>query len=414
MLQPVVFGLNYQTADFELRNRLAFASEEVPSVLKRLVNSGIVKEVVLLSTCNRTELYFVAKDVDFVINSLCDMHKVCPHNIRNHSYVYSGEECAHHLFRVISGLDSMVLGETEIVAQIKSAMDCAKYNQTLGSCLAGLFQMSLSTEKDVRSHTEINNVAISMGHAVVNYVEQYIAQLPNRKVLFVGAGQMMQQIAPHFHYLQLDKLMIVNRTVEKASLIATKINAEVGSLEQISNIINEYAIIVICCASNQPLITETMLQLETNNQLQKLIIDLSMPLVISNSLFSHNSLKILTVDDIAKLVDIGIDRRKAAAIEAESIIANKLSDYHAWMRKRSFTPLIRKFKQHSELIREESLLQAEKQLANGVNANEVLQQLSTQLTNRLLHSPLVNINTADENLQDELIELFSYLYDLKL
>lgn len=414
MLQPVVFGLNYQTADFELRNRLAFASEEVPSVLKRLVNSGIVKEVVLLSTCNRTELYFVAKDIDFVINSLCDMHKVCPHNIRNNSYVYSGEECAHHLFRVISGLDSMVLGETEIVAQIKSAMDCAKDNQTLGSCLSGLFQMSLSVEKEVRSHTAINQVAISMGHAVVNYVEQSIEQLPNRNVLFVGAGQMMQQVAPHFHYLSLDKLMIVNRTIEKAHLIATKINAEVASLSQIADIIHDYAIVVVCCASNNPLITEVMLQSDINNNVSKLIIDLSMPLVISNDLFNYRNLKILTVDDIAKLVDIGIDKRKIAAIEAESIITHKLSDYHAWMRKRSFTPLIRKFKQQSELIREESLLQAEKQLVNGVSANEVLQQLSTQLTNRLLHNPLVNISNADENLRDELIELFSYLYDLKL
>lgn len=414
MLQPVVFGLNYQTADFELRNRLAFASEEVPSVLKRLVNSGVVKEVVLLSTCNRTELYFLAKDVDFVINSLCDMHKVCPNNIRKHSYVYHGEECAHHLFRVVSGLDSMVLGESEIVAQIKSAMDCAKDNQTLGSNLSGLFQMSLGVEKEVRSHTAINNVAISMGHAVVNYVERYLSQLPNKNVLFVGAGQMMQQIAPHFSYLPLDKCLIANRTPERAVPIANKIHAQVESLANLADVIDDYATVVVCCASNTPLIDELMLQHEIRNKSRKLIIDLSMPLVISKKLFGLDNFTILTVDDIAKLVDVGLDKRKVAAVEAEEIIANKLGDYHAWLRKRSFTPIIRKLREQSEIIREESLLQAEKQLTNGVDAKDILQQLSVQLTNRLLHNPLVNINAADEHLQDDMVELLSYLYGLKL
>ena len=198
MLKPFVFGLNYQTADLELRNKLALSAEVIPSVLERLVSSGVVKEALLLSTCNRTELYCTTSDINFVINALCDMHNLCPRSIRKHSYLYSDYECARHLFRVISGLDSMVLGENEIVSQVKSAMSIANNANSVASVLLGLFQMALSIEKEVRNSSEINNVAISMGHAVVNYVEDYLPNLSNKKVLFIGAGQMMQQIAPHF------------------------------------------------------------------------------------------------------------------------------------------------------------------------------------------------------------------------
>lgn len=414
MLQPIVFGLNYQTANFELRNRLAFANEEIPGVLRRLVNSGIVKEVILLSTCNRTELFFLAKDVDFVINSLCDMRNICPNSIRKHSYVHQGEGCAHHLFRVISGLESMVLGETEIVAQIKQAMEFSRQNNTLGSNLSGLFQMALAVEKDVRNHSAINDVAISMGHAVVNRVEQHIATLPNRNILFIGAGQMMQQIAPHFNYLNLDKKMLVNRTVAKAQPLATKIGAELESLSNLAAVINDYAIVVICCASNVPLIDAQMLKQNIEQHTNKLIIDLSMPLVISKNLQKHANLTLLTVDDIAKLVDVGLEKRKLAAVEAEGIIAGKLADYHAWLRKRGFAPLIKKLLEQSEQIRQESLVAAEKQLVNGVSPNEVLKQFSVQLTNRLLHNPLVNITAADGRLQDDMLELLADLYSLEV
>ncbi len=414
MLQPLVFGLNYQTADFELRDRLAFASEEVPLVLKRLINSGIVKEVVLLSTCNRTELYCIANDINFVINALCDMHNVCPRTIRQHSYVYQGQECAHHLFRVISGLESMVLGETEIVAQVKSAMDIAHEHSALGSNLSGLFQMALAVEKEVRNHTAINNVAISMGHAVVDYVSAYLDKLPNRNVLFIGAGQMMQQIAPHFVYLDLGDKLVVNRSVTNAGLVAAKIGASVDSLSNLADVINDYATVVICCASNSPLLTEAMLQRDISQNNAKLIIDLSMPLLVERGLKQHANIHLFTVDDIAKLVDVGLEKRKFAAVEAEGIIAAKLEDYHSWLRKRGFAPLIRKLREQAELIRLESLAAAEKQLLNGESPSEVLKQLSVQLTNRLLHNPTVNICASSGQQQDDLVNLLGHLYGLEV
>ena len=414
MLQPIIFGLNYQTADFELRDRLAFANEEVPLVLKRLINSGIVKEAVLLSTCNRTELYAISHDIDFVINALCDMHDVCPRKVRKHSYVYQGEDCAHHLFRVISGLESMVLGETEIVAQIKTAMEMATSQGALGSNLAGLFQMGLAVEKEVRNHTLINNVAISMGHAVVDYVMSKIDALANQKVLFIGAGQMMQQIAPHFNYLDLGRKLILNRTLANAQALSQRINGEALELGQLKSVINDFSIIVLCCASTTVLLDEAILADAIAKNENKLIIDLSMPLIISKNLKNYANFEILTVDNIAKLVDVGLEKRKLAALKAEKVITAKLDDYHSWQRKRGLSPLIKKLRDESEQIRNESLALAEKQLLNGESPNEVLKQFSVQLTNRLLHSPTVNLCSSDGPLQEQLVDLVSHLYGLEI
>ncbi len=412
MLQPAVFGLNYQTADFDLRDRLAFASGEIPEVLQRLINSGVVREALLLSTCNRTELYCIANDIDFVINSLCAMHDVCPRTVARHSYVYHGDDCVRHLFRVISGLESMVLGETEIVAQIKTAMDIAEKCSCLGSHLSGLFQQALAVEKEVRNHTEINNVAISMGHAVVNYVEAHLDKLTKHKVLFVGAGQMMQQIAPHFNFLSWSDILVLNRTPEHAKAVADKISGNIGALGQLSSLVNDYDVVVLCCASNQPLLTLEMLQPTIANNGYMLIIDLSMPLVISREIAKQANFEVVTVDEVAKLVDVGLERRRQAAAGAEEIIALKLQDYQNWLRRRSFAPIIKKLREQSESIRLESLAAAVKQLQNGDDPSEILKQFSVQLTNRLLHTPTVMIAAHQDSGQD-LAGMVSYLYDLE-
>ncbi len=171
MFKLGVFGIDYRSSSFEVRERMAFSFEEIPPALHRLHSAGIVREVIILSTCNRMEIYCVAKDMEFVMNSLCEIKNICPHSgIKKYSYMYTDMDCVKHLFRVTSGLESMVLGETEIVAQIKDAYNLSKSHNMISSTLTGLFQMALSVEKDVRNITEINNSAISMGHAIINLI----------------------------------------------------------------------------------------------------------------------------------------------------------------------------------------------------------------------------------------------------
>ncbi len=195
---PYVFGLDYETASFEIREAMAFSEDIIPDAISRIITAGLAKEVIILSTCNRTEIYCITQDIDFVINAVCDIKNLCPRTVKKYSYVYSGVDCANHLFRVVSGLESMVLGETEIVYQVKSALSLAKTANGVSASLSGLFQMALSVEKEVRSETAINGIAVSMGNAVVNLVAVNTDDFTQEKILFIGAGQIMQQIAPHF------------------------------------------------------------------------------------------------------------------------------------------------------------------------------------------------------------------------
>ena len=411
MLKPFVFGLNYQTADLELRNKLALSAEVIPSVLERLVSSGVVKEALLLSTFNRTELYCTTSDINFVINALCDMHNLCPRSIRKHSYLYSDYECARHLFRVISGLDSMVLGENEIVSQVKSAMSIANNANSVASVLLGLFQMALSIEKEVRNSSEINNVAISMGHAVVNYVEDYLPNLSNKKVLFIGAGQMMQQIAPHFLYLDLDDMLILNRTVANADKLAIKISAQVEPLSKLTQVLANYAVVIVCCAASEYLITSDLMR--QHRCAKQLIIDLSMPMVVDTNITELSGIKLITIDDIEQVVDVGVEKRREAAKKAEQIIDEKIEAYHSWQRKRNLAPLIKRLRDNSEELRLEVIGTVERDIANGIDIQEVINKASLQLMNKLLHQPTVCLATGVEGYSsEELTGLVSKLYGL--
>ncbi|MCC2645599.1 MAG: hemA, partial [Burkholderiales bacterium] len=223
MYQTFIFGLNYETADFEVREKLAFSRDEIPPALQRLQNSGITKEAFILSTCNRTEIYCITQDIDSVINAICDMQNVCPRTVKKHSYLYSGEQCVNHLFRVVSGLESMILGETEIVSQTKTAVYLAKQYDCIGSVLIAIFHMAMEVEKDIRNITEINNIAISIGHAVANLVAVNVDDIGRQKILFIGAGDMMKQITPHFKNVKCRQKTIINRTLSNALSLANKV-----------------------------------------------------------------------------------------------------------------------------------------------------------------------------------------------
>ncbi|MBP9742434.1 MAG: glutamyl-tRNA reductase [Burkholderiales bacterium] len=412
---PYVFGLNYITAGFEIREKLAFSRDEIPETLQRLQSSGIAKEIIILSTCNRTEIYCITHDIDFLINAICDIQNVCPRTVKKHSYVHSGIECANHLFRVVSGLESMVLGETEIVAQVKDALNLSNNKNCVGTQLLSIFQMALAVEKDVRNVTEINHIAISIGHALQNIVTINFDNLSQEKILFIGAGDMVQQIAPHFKNINFAQKTIVNRTLSKAENLATRINAKAFTLDILPSIINDYTIIIACSGLAKQLLTCDSLDKAILNKTRKLlIIDLSMPLITDLSIRNNMHIIVLTVDDIAQIVDVGLEKRKVAALEADSIINDKLVEYQNWLKKRELTPVIRALRDNADEIRQEVLLNAQKQLANGESPDVVLRELSVKLTNRLIHNPTVNLCSSTNELQKELSGLVTYLYDLNI
>lgn len=412
MYSMFIFGLNYETADFEIREKLAFSHDEIPPALERLQSSGITKEAFILSTCNRTEIYCITQDINSVINTICDMQNVCPRTVKKHSYIYSEEQCVNHLFRVVSGLESMVLGETEIVSQAKDAVYLAKDYGSIGSTLMAVFQMAMEVEKDVRSVTEMNSIAISMGHAVANLVAVNVDDIASQKILFIGAGTMMKQIAPHFLNVKCKQKTIVNRTPINAKTIATRINADVDDLVNFPDLVNDYSVIIACYNSDKILLDSDVLKKTLNENKKLLIIDLSMPLVSDLGLRKHSAITMLTIDDIAKIVDVGMQKRRAAAAHADSIIDAKLINYQNWLNKKEVTPVIKALRDNAEVIRLEVLSSAKRQLQNGEDISEILNNLSIKLTNKFLHNPTVNLCATSGKLQSDLSDLTKILYNL--
>lgn len=414
MYSPFVFGLNYETADFEIREKLAFSREVIPSVINRLQGSGITREVVILSTCNRTEIYCVTHDIDFVINAICDIQNVCPRTVKKYSYVHSGVECAKHIFRVVSGLESMVLGETEIVAQTKDAFLVAQTHNAVTTQLSVLFNMALAVEKDVRNFTEINNIGVSFGHALTNLVAVRSENLASEKLLFIGAGEMMTQIAPHFKNINLAQKTVVNRTFAKAEALASRVAANALRLNDLMQKIAEYTIIIACCNSDKPLLDVGVLEDIIEAEQKLLIIDLSMPLISSLDLRKYSNITLITIDDIAKIVDVGVQKRKVAAVKADQIINDKLIEYQNWLKKRSLTPLIKALRDSADSTRLEVLSAAQNQLNHGEDAMDVLRNFSVKLMNKLLHTPTVNLCAVNDDEQDNLAKFVSYLYELEI
>lgn len=405
---PYVFGLNYNSSTFKIRQQLAFTNDEIPLVLSRLQSSGITKEVVILSTCNRTEIYCLCQDIDFVINAICDIKDICPRTVRRHCYIYSGEECANHLFRVVSGLDSMVLGESEIVSQVKDAWQMARDCNTIGTMLAVIFQMSLSVQKEVRTHTEINNINVSMGSAVKKIINQKLTNHNEHNLAFIGAGQMMTQIAPHFRDSDFKVKTVFNRNADRGELLANRIDGEYKSLELFNDNADSYSVIILCTGGG--IYLDDKLLINKN----KIIIDLSMPILTDLSLKNSPAMTIVTIDDIAEIVDVGIEQRKLKAELAEKIIENQIIEYQNWLKKRGLTPVIRALRDHADDIRLSVLSDAERRIQNGDAPVEVIQELSIKLTNKLLHAPTVNLCAIEDTISDDLIEMIRYLYSLDL
>ncbi len=414
MLTLGVFGVDYKTSSFETREHLSFTIDEIPNALHRLHAASVVREIIILSTCNRMEVYCVTQDIEFVVNAICEIKSLCPRTVmKKCGYIYTGIDCVKHLFRVVSGLESMVLGETEIVAQVKSAYNLSKTHKTLSTHLSGLFQMALSVEKDVRNATEINNVAISMGSAIVNLIAVNVPDIDKQSILFIGAGQMMKQISPYFKNINCLNKTVINRSLENAKKLSNIMGASYAQLTDLTSLIDNYSIIIACCYSNSTLLDSSLLHNAITSGKSLLIIDLSMPLVTNLNLRIHDNIHILTIDDIAKLVDVGIEKRKFAAIHATNIINDKLIEYQNWERKRGLSPLIKALRDNAESVRTEIVSLAQKQLQNGSPVDSVIHELSIKLTNKLLHAPTSNLCSIQDNGQHELVNLVCYLYNLE-
>ena len=393
-------GLNHTTAPLDLRGRFAFAIEQIGPVLDGLRQSfGSQTEATILSTCNRTEIYCASQEIAMpqTLQWLAESGGVSPDSLHDHIYTMVDDQAARHAFRVASGLDSMVLGEPQILGQMKDAVRVAREVGALGSTLHQMFQRSFAVAKQVRSSTEIGAHSISMSAASVRLAAQLFEDLSQIHVLFVGAGEMIELCATHFAAKTPKSMVVANRTQERGERLAVQLKADVMRLADLPDRLHEFDAVISCTASTLPLIglgaVERALKKRRNRPM--FMVDLAVPRDIEPEVKSLRDVYLYTVDDLSQVVQTGQASRQAAVAEAEVIIDAGVQSFVNWLDQRSDVPLIQQLNQQAETWRAGELQKAHKLLAKGESVESVLDSMSKNLAHKMLHGAMSELHSDD-------------------
>ena len=393
-------GLNHNTAPLDLRGKFAFALEHMAPTLSALrLSHSQNSEVAILSTCNRTEIYG-AGDVHQLQQTLAWLAQsggVSPDALHGHTYALQDDHAARHAFRVASGLDSMVLGEPQILGQLKDAVRAASEAGALGTTLNQLFQRSFAVAKEVRSSTEIGAHSISMAAAAVRLASQLFEDLSEIRVLFVGAGEMIELCATHFSAKTPKAIAIANRTLERGEKLAAQFGAEVMRLGDLPERLHEFDVVVSCTASTLPLIGlgAVARALKLRKHRPMFMVDLAVPRDIEPEIKSLQDVYLYSVDDLSAVVQTGQANRQAAVAQAEVIIDAGVQSFAHWMAQRSNVTLIQQLNAQADEWRQAELARARKQLVKGDDVEAVLETLSRGLTQKMLHGALAELHAGD-------------------
>jgi glutamyl-tRNA reductase len=408
-------GLNHTTAPVDLRGRFAFAPEALAPTLQafrqRLQPTG---EVAIVSTCNRTEVYVGAESslVAPTMDWLAGVGGVASHTLRNHAYVLEGGCAARHAFRVASGLDSMVLGEPQILGQLKHAVREATSAGTLGSTLHQMFQRSFSVAKEVRTSTEIGAHSISMAAAAVRLASQLFEDLGETSLLFVGAGEMIELVATHFAAKAPRVLTVANRTLERGEKLASRFGGKAVRLADLPARLSDFDIVISCTASSLPIIGLGAVEraLKARKHRPMFMVDLAVPRDIEPEVARLSDVYLYTVDDLSSLVQSAGEKRQAAVEQAEAIIETGVQSFVQWLDQRVSVPLIQALHSQADDWRAAEIARARKLLAKGEDIDAVLEALSRGLTQKMLHGALAELHAADGEQRAQLAQTVSRLF----
>jgi glutamyl-tRNA reductase len=398
-------GLNHTTAPLDLRGKFAFASDRLGAVLNDLqtrlqATLSTPLEATILSTCNRTELYCSGEQsqLDQTMNWFAQTGGVSLQTLSAHSYMMSNQDVARHAFRVASGLDSMVLGEPQILGQMKQAVQCARGVGALGTTLNQLFERSFSVAKKVRSTTEIGSHSISMSAASVRLAAQLFEDLTQINVLFVGAGEMIEMCTAHFKAKNPKSMTITNRSAQRGEELAHIVGAKTMPLMDLPERLHEFDAIISCTASTLPLIglgaVERALKRRKNKPL--FMVDLAVPRDIEPDVKKLTNVYLYTVDDLAHVVQKGKANRLASVDQAEIIIDQGVESFTAWLANRNEVPLIHKLNAKTNQWREIELARAKKMIARGEDLDTVLEAMSKAITQKIIHGAVSDLHSDNQ------------------
>ncbi|MBW7860322.1 MAG: glutamyl-tRNA reductase [Rhodocyclaceae bacterium] len=413
-MQLFALGLNHHTAPLPIRERLAFQPERLDDALHDLTRAAQLREAAILSTCNRTELYFAGDQPDRAADWLARFNQLPLDQVAPYLYSYPQRDAVRHMFRVASGLDSMVLGEPQILGQVKEAARRAEEAGTLGTVLHKLFQNTFAVAKEVRSTTAIGANIVSMAAAAVHLAERIYERLSDQRVLFIGAGEMIELCAAHFAGANPKQIAVANRTEARAQGLASRFGAEVMRLDVIGDVLPRFDIVVSCTAAPLPIVGLGMVEraVKARRHRPMVMVDLAVPRDIEAEIAKLDDVFLYTVDDLAQIVEAGLESRQQAVIEAEQIIDERVDGFLSWIQARDAVPVIRALRQHAEALRAAELERALRLLARGENPEKVLDALSQGLTNKLMHGPTRFLNQSEGMNQAEAGRIVHRIFNL--
>lgn len=391
----IALGINHKTASVDVRERVAFTPEQLVEALQQLCQRTSSREAAILSTCNRSELYLEQDDLsaDEVLTWLASYHQLSLEELRACAYIHADDEAVRHMMRVASGLDSMVLGEPQILGQMKSAFAVAREAGTLGPLLGRLFQATFSTAKTVRTDTAIGENPVSVAFAAVSLAKQIFADLHRSQALLIGAGETISLVARHLHDQGIKRIVVANRTLERASNLAEQFGAHAVLLADIPAELVNSDIVISSTASQLPILGKGAVERALKQRKHKPIfmVDIAVPRDIEPEVGELDDVYLYTVDDLHEVIAENLKSRQGAAQAAEELVTVGAQDFMQRLRELAAVDVLKAYRQQAERLRDEELGKALRLLSNGSSAEDVLAQLARGLTNKLLHAPSVQL-----------------------
>ncbi len=418
-MQLFAFGLNHNTAPVSVREQVNFSPERLKHALHDIVERDLATEIVIISTCNRTELYCVFEhdtdDITHIINNwLSHYHNIPSQLLQNHLYTHKKDEAIRHLLRVACGLDSMVLGEPQILGQIKSAYNTAKESKTTKRLLNKLFEYAFSVAKQVRTDTAIGSSPVSVAFAAVRLAQQIFGSLQANTALLIGAGETIELAARHLHENKLGRVIVANRTLERASNLAKEFAGYAITLEEIPVHLAEADIVISSTASQTHVLAKSEVEqaIKIRKHRPMFMVDIAVPRDIEPSVGDLDDVYLYSVDDLNEVIQDNLRSREQEALKAEEIIDTQVTHFMSWWRSLDVVTTICNLREQNQEHKNDIVIKAKRMLDNGKPSYEVIDYLAHTLTNTLMHSPCVQLRQAGYDGQNELITAAQQLFQL--